>query len=229
MTDTQPMRVYTAFWLYSRRKDNPLWERAVESPDQAAEPFLSALEAAAPKVQVRGVYSTAGLSPEVDLILWVVADDAEDLHNLAVDLNRTPLGRALDVQRVYLGTAANSQYDPSHGPAFLQGKAPKKYLSVYPFIKTPEWFLLPFEKRRELMRSHGAMGLEYPSVQTNTVSSFGIADQEWIVALEDDDPSILVQMVQRLREAEVRKWTQVDTPIYLGLLKDPKEALRTLF
>lgn len=229
MTDTQPQRVYTAFWLYSRRKDDPIWERAVESPDQAAEPFLATLEAAAPKVRVRGVYATAGLSPDVDLILWVIADDAEDLHDLAVELNRTPLGRALDVKRVYLGTAANSQYDPTHGPAFLQGKPPKKYLSVYPFIKTPEWFLLPFEQRRDLMKAHGKMGNEFPTVQTNTVNSFGIADQEWIVALEDDDPSVLVAMVQHLRGAEVRKWTRVDTPIHFGLRKEPREALRTLF
>jgi chlorite dismutase len=229
MTETQPQRLYTAFWLYSRRKEDPLWERAVESPDQAAEPFVAALEAAAPNVQVRGVYATSGLSPEVDLIVWVVGDSAESLHNLAVELNRTPLGRGLDVKRVYLGMASGSQYDPTHSPAFLQGKPPKKYLSVYPFGKTPDWFLLPFERRRELMKVHGEMGDKFPTIQTNTVSSFGIADQEWIVALEDDDPAILVDMVQYLRGAEVRRWTRVDTPIYFGLLKEPREALRTLF
>lgn len=229
MTTAAPETMFTAFWLYSRRADSSVWEDAVESSDRASASFLSTLSDAAPGVEVRGVYSTAGLSPEVDLIIWVVARDPEHLHDLATALRRTYLGRALDTQRVYLGAASNSQYDPTHGPAFLQGKPPRKYLSVYPFIKTPDWYLLPYEERRDLMIEHGRMGKEYPSVLTNTVNSFGIADQEFIVALEDDDPGVLIKMVQRLRAAEVRKYTALDTPIYLGLLKEPSAALQTLF
>ncbi len=229
MTTPASETMFTAFWLFSRRTGSPIWEEAVESSDRASETFLSALGDAAPEVTVRGVYTTAGLSPEVDLILWVVARDPERLHDLAAALKRTYLGRSLDVRRVYLGTASNSQYDPTHGPAFLQGKAPRKYLSVYPFVKTPDWYLLPYEERRDMMIDHGQMGREYPSVLTNTVNSFGIADQEFIVALEDDDPAVLISMVQRLRAAEVRKYTAIDTPIYLGLLKEPAAALQSLF
>jgi chlorite dismutase len=75
------------------------------------------------------------------------------------------------------------------------------------------------------MVEHGKMGNEFPSILTNTVSSFGIADQEFVVALEDDDPATLVAMVQRLRAAAVREYTQVDTPIFLGLRKPLAEAL----
>ena len=217
---------FTAFWLYSRRRTAAFWDAP---PAGAQDEYVAALTAAAPAVEVRAIYNTAGLSPEVDLILWVVARDPADLHHLAVALDRTALGRAMDVERVYMGTASNSQYDPTHGPAFLQGVPPKRYLSVYPFTKTPEWFLLPYEERRDLMIDHGRMGREFPSVLTNTVNSFGIADQEFIVALEDDDPAVLVRMVQRLRAAEVRKYTSVDTPIYLGLRKEPAEAIGSLF
>jgi chlorite dismutase len=35
-------------------------------------------------------------------------------------------------------------------------------------------------------------------------------------------------MVQRLREAEVRIYTSVDTPIFLGLRKPAEEALTDL-
>jgi chlorite dismutase len=217
---------FTAFWLYSRRRAAAFWDAP---PAGAQDEYVAALAAAAPAVELRAAYNTAGLSPEVDLILWVVAKDAADLHDLAVTLDRTALGRAMEVRRVYMGTASNSQYDPTHGPAFLQGLAPKRYLSVYPFIKTPDWYLLPYEERRDLMIDHGRMGREYPSVLTNTVNSFGIADQEFIVALEDDDPAVLVKMVQRLRAAEVRKYTSVDTPIYLGLRKEPADAIASLF
>lgn len=125
------------------------------------------------------------------------------------------------MRHAYLGVGSASQYDPNHGPAFLRGLPPKRYLSVYPFTKTPEWFLLPFEQRRDLMVEHGKMGHEFPTILTNTVNSFGIADQEFVVALEDDDPATLVKMVQRLRAAKVREYTRADTPIFLGLRDEP--------
>lgn len=216
---------YTVFWLY---KVNPSWREQSESDKaRAREAFLSTLESHQ-EVSLRGAYSTVGFCADVDLILWTVASSAEALQQLAVDLNRTELGRALDMNYCYLGIGGFSRYDAEHGPAFLKGIPPKRYLSVYPFIKTPEWYILPFEERRAMMAAHGDMGDEYPSILTNTVSSFGIADQEFIVALEDDDPVVLVQMVQRLREAEVRIYTKIDTPIFLGLRKPAEEALTDL-
>lgn len=176
-------------------------------------------------VALRAAYSTIGLTAGVDLILWLVANDVEAFQALATELNHSLIGPALEARFAYLGMAAGSQYNPEHGPAFLRGIPPKKYLSVYPFSKTPAWYLLPFEKRRELMSVHGQLGDEFPSILTNTVSSFGIADQEFVVALEDDDPAVLINMVQRLRGAEVREYTLIDTPIFLGLKKELGEAL----
>lgn len=217
--------VYTVFWLY---KATPRWqELSPETQSAAREQFLRVLSDTE-EVRLRGTYSTIGFRADVDLILWLLADDPERLQGLAVALNRTPLGQALEMRYAYLGVAGASQYDPTHGPAFLRGIPPKRYLSVYPFIKTPEWYLLPFERRRELMVEHGRLGDEFPSVLTNTVNSFGVQDQEFIVALEDDDVATLVAMVQRLRAAEVRRYTQLDTPIFLGLRKDPEAALADL-
>lgn len=229
MSEPQSESIFTAFWLYRKRRESPIWRDAEESPDRAAESFVEAVEEAAPKVELRAAYSLAGLSPDADLMLWVVAEDPADLNALAAELDRTYVGRALEVVRVYFGTASSSQYDANHGPAFMQGKPPKLYLSVYPFVKTPDWYLLPYEERRDLMIQHGRMGHEFPSVLTNTVNSFGVADQEFIVALEDDDPATLVRMVQRLRAAEVRKYTALDTPIYLGLRKELNVAVESLF
>jgi chlorite dismutase len=216
---------YTVFWLY---KGDPSWRERPESDKaRAREAFLSTLESHQ-DVSLRAAYSTIGFRADVDLILWTIAPSAEALQQLAIDLNRTELGRALEMRYSYLGIGGFSRYDAEHGPAFLKGIPPKRYLSVYPFIKTPQWYVLPFEERRAMMAVHGDLGDEYPSILTNTVSSFGIADQEFIVALEDDDPAVLVQMVQRLREAEVRIYTSVDTPIFLGLRKPAEEALTDL-
>lgn len=218
-------QVYTVFWLY---KATPRWrELGPEAQAAARERFLRVL-GDTEDVRLRGAYSTIGFRADVDLILWLVADDPERLQRLAVALNRTPLGQALEMRYAYLGVAGASQYDPTHGPAFLRGIPPKRYLSVYPFTKTPEWYLLPFERRRELMVEHGRLGDEFPSVLTNTVNSFGVQDQEFIVALEDDDVATLVTMVQRLRAAEVRRYTQLDTPVFLGLRKEPEAVLADL-
>ncbi len=220
---------YTAFWLY---KAQPSWRRKIESwigdSHDAHDEFTSVLGKYGDDVSLRGAYSTAGYRHDVDMILWLVSQDPDAIQKLAVDLKRTSIGQSLDMRYNYLGTAGSSQYDRTHGPAFMKGEAPKNFLSVYPFSKIPEWFLLPFEERREMMKFHGELGNEFPTILTNTVNSFGIQDQEFIVALEDDDPAVLVKMVQRLREAEVRKYTLIDTPIFLGRRKDLTDVLKDL-
>lgn len=209
-----PTTMFTAFWLL----------RKSGTGSASVDSVRDAFERQRSDVGVRGAYVTTGLCAGVDLILWVTAEDCDQIQGLAIDLESS-LGGRLEMTQVYLGVASMSQYDPEHGPAFLRGLEPRDYLSVYPFTKTPDWFLLPFEERRDLMIEHGRMGKEFPTILTNTVNSFGIADQEFIVALEDDDPAVLVRMVQRLRAAEVRKYTAVDTPIYLGRRRDLAEAL----
>jgi peroxiredoxin len=221
--EQHPQSTYTTFWLF--RATDRLYDWSDDERRAACDVALSALAKHESAVRLRGAYSTAGLSAGVDLILWVVADEPEAFQNLATDLRRRPIGAALELRHAYLGVGSASQYDPNHGPAFLRGLPPKRYLSVYPFTKTPAWYLLPFEQRRELMVEHGKMGAEFPTILTNTVSSFGIADQEFVVALEDDDPAVLVKMVQRLRAAKVREYTQADTPIFLGLRKETGAAL----
>jgi chlorite dismutase len=223
-TPTPRQSAFTAFWLFSSRNERPLWTDA--DRDAAASAVTELIDGNGYAVEVRGAYVTTGFTAGVELILWVVADDAASFQQLAIDLRRSPLGDAMQMKQVYMGVASTSQYDPNHGPAFLRGIPPKSYLSVYPFTKTPNWYLLPFETRRDLMIEHGKMGHEFPSILTNTVNSFGIADQEFIVALEDDDPATLIKMVQRLRAAAVREYTQVDTPIFLGLRKELSQALR---
>lgn len=216
-----PRTAFTAFWLLQSNRMG----RGACSANVAGD-AVAAIENYSGKIEVRGAYSTAGLSAGVDVILWIVADTADLFRQLATDLQQTEFGRAFTFKHIYLGVASMSQYDPNHGPAFLKGIEPKRFLSVYPFVKTPNWYLLPFEERRDLMIEHGRMGNEFPSILTNTVNSFGIADQEFIVALEDDDPGTLVKMVQRLRAAKVREYTAVDTPIFLGERLPLDEVLR---
>lgn len=220
--ENQPRFQYTAFWLFERRDD---WRQQVHGDwDAAVEEFAGVLDAPGEGVTVRGVYSTIGLRPDVDMIIWVHAPQLDQITSLAVRLDQTTIGRALRRAQGYIGAAGMSQYDAEHGPAFLKGIESKRYLSVYPFTKTPDWFLLDFPERRRLMLEHGEMGREFPSILTNTVNSFGVQDQEFIVALEDDDPNQIIKMVQKLRGAEVRKWTALDTPIFFGEKKPTRDV-----
>ncbi|CAN5593507.1 chlorite dismutase family protein [soil metagenome] len=214
---------FTTFWIYQSTGRRYEWSEAERAEARTA--AIDLFDKHRDKVELRAAYAVTGLTAGADLILWVVSDDVAAFQGLSAELHRSRFGEALTLTQAYLGVASMSQYDPNHGPAFLKGIAPKRYLSVYPFTKTTNWYLLPFEQRRDLMIEHGKMGNEFPSILTNTVNSFGIADQEFVVALEDDDPAVLVKMVQRLRAAAVREYTALDVPIFLGLRKELAEAL----
>lgn len=217
---------FTAFWLFARKDD---WQDKLhEQWDDAVGQFANVLAEAQPEVTVRGVYSTMGLRADVDMMMWVHAPELHQLQVLATQLDQTAVGRSLHRVDGYIGTAGMSQYDPTHGPAFIKGLPARRYLSVYPFIKTPEWYLIDYQERRKMMVEHGALAKPWPNLQTNTVESFGIQDQEFIVALEDDNPKDIVDMVKKLRDAEVRVYTSLDTPIYLGELMSTEDVLASI-
>ena len=256
-----PGTVFSAFWLYSVA---PEFQRlpVTEQKSGKAE-FLSALEARDGSVELRGSYSLVGLRHNADLMFWMLGPDLDAIQRLAVNLRHTGLGRYLIQVETYIGAVTPARYDPGHQPAFMSGAQPKQYISVYPFVKTTEWFLLPYERRRELMAEHGMVGRKYavsreklttPSetqngqgvsrsatsvaapdttetsggVLANTVDSFGLGDYEFILANEADDPVEIVRMMEALRATDVRHYTKQDTPIYLGRLREPAEALADL-
>lgn len=219
----EPRPQFTAFWLFSRRDD---WRDQLHgSWDASAQEFASLIDSPPEGITVRATYSLMGLRPDVDMMIWIHADGLDRITDYAVKLDQTAIGRGLKRVDGYIGAAGGSQYDREHAPAFLKGLEPKRYLSVYPFIKTTGWYLLDFAERRKLMLEHGELGREYPDLLTNTVSSFGLQDQEFIVAIEGDDAMRLMKMVQQLRAAEVREYTKLDTPIYLGELKPVADVL----
>lgn len=253
MTNPIPDPVYAAYWLL---KAQPSW-RSLDGVARAAarQEYLATLAARPAALTLRGVYSLAGYRADADLLLWLHGPEFGDIQTLAGSLRRTALGAHLDWAYVYTGVATPAQYDPSHSAAFLQRTTSKRYLSVYPFIKTPEWYLLTFEERRKLMADHGRLGRQFSvprevleataasgaatavatsevaaggGVLTNTVHSFGLGDQEFVVAFESDDAFEMVRMVEALRATEVRRYTKLDTPIFLGQQKAPEEALADL-
>lgn len=187
---------------------------ASERREKAAE-FAEALGRKRQKVDVR-LYLGLGLRHDTDFFLWAATKELELFQTLMKELLATSMGGYLTLRHAFLGMTRPSAYNPTHIPAFEAGEAPRKYLFLYPFVKSREWYLLPFEKRREIMRGHMAVGEKYPMVRLNTTYSFGLGDQDFVLAFETDTPSAFEDLVQRLRESEASRYTVRDTPFILG-------------
>ena len=89
-----------------------------------------------------------------------------------------------------------------------------KYLFVYPFVKTRAWYSVSPDERWRIMQEHIKVGREFPSVDLNTSYSFGLDDQEFVVAFETDNPADFLDLVQRLRTTESSAYTLRDTPTF---------------
>jgi peroxiredoxin len=179
-------------------------------------------------VSVRGVYATVGFRADADLMLWLVAPTPEELQDALIGFGRTQAGRALKLVWSFMGVVKPAEFTADHAPAFLRGEPPRRYLNVYPFVRTPEWYLLPREERSALLRAHGEIGREFPDVLANTTSAFGINDWEWILAFEADRLDRIVECIRRLREAEARRYTKVEVPFVTGIRKELRAAFADL-
>jgi hydrogen peroxide-dependent heme synthase len=180
------------------------------------------------RVHVRGVYSTAGFTANEDLAFWWVADSVDDIQNFSVAFRRTELGRSLQQTQSFLGIVRPAEFAKDHLPAFVKGAPPKKYFTVYPYVRTPEWYLLDADKRGEMLSIHGRAGREYPDVLANTTSAFGLGDYEWILAFEADSIDRLVDLIRRLRATEARRYTKLEVPFVTGIRKSLAGAVADL-
>ena len=179
-------------------------------------------------VSVRGTYSTVGFRADADVMLWLVAPSAEDLQRAFVEFRRTEAGAMLEPTWSFMGVVKAAEFTPDHRPAFVKGLAPLAYACVYPFVRTPEWYLLPKDERAALLREHGEVGREFPEVQANTTSAFGLGDWEWILAFEADELDRIVDCIRRLRDARARLYTKEEVPFVTGIRKPVADVLDDL-
>jgi chlorite dismutase len=165
-------------------------------------------------------YSTIGLKAGVDFMLWRIGYDIDPFQQMAADINKSAMGPYIDVPLTYFSMTKHSQYVDEHVHEGQEGRRLKivpgkrPFLFVYPFVKTRDWYLLPMPERQRIMNEHIAIGHKYPRVKINTTYSFGLDDQDFVVAFEADSAAEFLDLVQDLRETESSKFTQRDTPMY---------------
>jgi chlorite dismutase len=207
---------------------DPAWRRldAAQRDADRAE-FCDAAERAASPV-TQHAYSTIGLRTRGDLLLWRMADRLEDLEETSAELLASGVGRWLTPELSMIGLTRPSQYvkRPTNQEQSLFTGERSPYLVVYPFQKSVEWYLTPASARQAVMRDHMRVGHRYPQVRQLLAYSFGLDDQEFIVAYETDDLVAFQDLVRELRETESRRSTVRDTPIITGVHRPLAGVLR---
>jgi peroxiredoxin len=196
--------------------------------DLAAKEVSELLDEFSGRVETRGLYSTTGFTARADLMAWWIADSAAGIQDLTVAFRRTLLGGALEQTEAFLGLVRPAEFSPEHRPSFVVGKGPKPYLCAYPFVRTPDWYLLDPQERAKLLREHGEAAQPFSDVQANTTSAFGLGDFEWILAFEADSPDRIVDLIRALRATEARRYTKVEIPFVTGIRKNVAEIVADL-
>lgn len=205
---------------------DPQWRRRLpEERTRDKSEFAAACENFA-KDRFLRAYSTVGTKGSADLMLWTASPNLDDIHELHVILNQSGIMRYAQISHSFLAMTKNSPYSDEDRTEVRPGDG--KYLFVYPFVKTREWYLLPLEERMRVMKEHIDVGREFPDIILNTTYSFGLDDQEFVVAFEADKPADFLELVQRLRETESSRYTLRDTPMFTCIATSVRKGLNAL-
>src|ERR687885_1619745 len=214
------------FVKYTFLKADPAWRRLDDAERaQHKREFLAACEDFASERLLRA-FSLVGTRGDADMMLLSQATNLERIHEFHVVLAQSGLMQWCETPYSYLAMTKPSEYSdesrlevrPQHG----------RYLFVYPFVKTREWYRLDPAERRRIMQEHIRVGREYPQIDLNTSYSFGLDDQEFVVAFEGDDPAAFLDLVQRLRTTEASSYTKRDTPTFTCVSMSVERALNAL-
>ncbi len=206
---------YVAYTLY--RVDRAWRRLPVDERAAGKDAFAEVVDDWAERMELR-TYSLVGTRGDADFFLWKLTERYDDLRELTTDLNATPLAGYLTSPYSYLAATRPSKYferDPRRPPRRVVPRG-APYLVVYPFVKKREWYSLSVEDRGRAMREHAEVGSRFVTITNHTTYSFGIDDQEFMTAFECEAPSDFLELMMTLRETEASRYTERDTPIFVG-------------
>ena len=174
-------------------------------------------------------YSTIGLRHDSEFMIWTISSSLENIQVFTSKIYSTILGKYVEPTSTFLSLTRKSIYSNQVKPGFeRENETPLKYLVVYPFIKSREWYLLPLDKRKQMMDEHKKVGRKYPEIRRNTTYSFGIGDQDFMLAFETDDLSMFQNLIMDLRETQLSKYIIKDLPMIPCVLKNMDEIIKSL-
>jgi chlorite dismutase len=180
-------------------------------------------------VEILGFYDVSGFRSEDDLMLWLAAEDPEALQRGLREFERSLAGTWLHREWASVGVHRMAEFAKGHVPSFMvPGFERKQWITVYPFVRSYEWYLLPDEERNRMLREHGLLGRDYPQVNANTVAAFALGDYEWLLSFEADDLHDLVDMMRHLRYSDARLHVRDELPFHTGRRLEDLEDVAAL-
>ena len=194
-------------------------ERVLADADragEAAEVEALIVKLAADDVVVRGTYDVSGLRADADLLIWWHSESADALQAAYNAFRQTALGSRMTPVWSQMAVHRPAEFNKSHVPAFMADEEVRNYVCVYPFVRSYDWYLLPDEERRDMLREHGMQARDYPDVRANTVPSFALGDYEWILAFEAEELHRIVDLMRELRASRARLHVRTEIPFYTG-------------
>ncbi|MFL5966557.1 MAG: chlorite dismutase family protein [Gaiellaceae bacterium] len=216
---------YVAYTFF---RVDPAWRRLpVEERVAGKDAFAEVVDDWSGRFDALRAYSVTGVRADSDFFLWKITERYEDLGELGAALNGTPLAAWLATPYSYLATTKASQYTKARRARKIVPQG-SPYLVVYPFVKVRPWYALPPEERQRAMDEHIRIGAEFASIHNHTTYSFGIDDQEFMTAFECDEPADFMHLMLTLRDSEASRYTERDTPIFVGQHVDIRTALDAL-
>ena len=177
---------------------------------------------------VRGTYDISGLRADADLMIWWHAPTSDALQVAYNAFRRTALGSRMAPVWSQMALHRPAEFNRSHIPAFMAEEEVQPYVCVYPFVRSYDWYLLPDDERRAILKEHGMAARDYPDVRANTVASFALGDYEWILAFEADELYRIVDLMRHLRGSEARRHVREEVPFYTGPRVAPADLVQRL-
>jgi chlorite dismutase len=221
-------RVSGQYVAYTFFRVDPAWRRLpVEDRGAGKDAFADVVDEWSARMDALRAYSLTGVRGEADFFLWKITQRYDDLGELGTALNATPLAGWLETPYSYLATTKASQYTKARRARRIVPKG-SPYLVVYPFVKLRPWYALSEADRQRAMDEHMRIGAEFGSIHNHTTYSFGIDDQEFMTAFECDEPADFMHLMLTLRGSEASRYTERDTPIFVGKHVEIRAALDAL-
>lgn len=223
-------RQFVNFTFYRAR---PEW-RLLSTPDKQRykEEFVGTFEEFHRQLLIH-TYSTIGLRTNVDFMIWRIGYELDPIQAMTAKLNSTEMAKYIEPTQSFLSMTKRSMYIDKDNPDHVEDRlhivpGRSDYLFVYPFVKTREWYSRTADQRQEMMDEHIRIGTKYRSVKLHTTYSFGLDDQEFVVAFETDNPADFLDLVQELRETKASSYTLRDTPMFTCRRRTLAECLSAL-
>ncbi|MGI6877311.1 hydrogen peroxide-dependent heme synthase [Microbacterium sp. gxy059] len=209
-SDTPPGDNFSLWTVWRRDPHRPVTETDTTELAQ----LVAQLESEG--VTVRGFYDVSAMRADADLMIWIHGSVPEDLQRATRRLRRTATLASLLPSWSGMAVHRDAEFNRRHVPGYLRGEHAREWLVVYPFVRSYEWYLLEDDERRKMLADHGRKGAAFTSVVANTMATFALNDYEWMLPMESDSLTDLVDMMRELRYTEARLHVREEVPFHTG-------------